>query len=132
MKTRLLTLIGSAALLLAGSTAVFAHHGAAAYDTGKPTTLKGTVTEFKFMNPHTEIFLDVADASGKTTNWLAELGGVTGLSRVGWTPHMLKPGDQITVTGNRSKNSSNSLRLQKVVLPNGKEFNFERGEDYTN
>ena len=132
MQTRFLTLFSSVALLLAASPALLAHHGAAAYDTGKPTTLKGTVTEFKFMNPHTEIFLDVADASGKTTNWLAELGGVTGLSRVGWTPHMLKPGDQITVTGNRSKNSANALRLQKVVLPGGKEFNFERGEDYTN
>jgi hypothetical protein len=44
---------------------------------------------------------------------------------------MLKPGDQITVTGNRAKNGSNIMRLSKIVLPNGKEFFLERAEDYS-
>ena len=112
------------------SLPVSAHHGASPYDTTKLTTLKGTVTEFKFINPHCEIFVDVKDASGKVENWIGELGGVTGLSRTGWTKSLVKPGDQITLTGNRPRNGANALRLQKVVLSNGKEINLERGEDY--
>ena len=130
MKTRPLTLFASALGLLMVSVPLFAHHGAAAYETGKPVTVQGTVTEFKFINPHCEIFVDVKDASGKVENWIGELGGVTGLSRTGWTKSLVKPGDQITLIGNRPRNGATALRLQKVVLSNGKEINLERGEDY--
>jgi hypothetical protein len=130
MKTRPLTLFALALGLLMVSGPTFAHHGAAAYETGKPVTVQGTVTEFRFINPHCEIFVDVRGASGKVEKWIGELGGVTGLSRTGWTKSLVKPGDQITLTGNRPKNGANALRLQKVVLSDGKEFNLERGEDY--
>jgi hypothetical protein len=43
---------------------------------------------------------------------------------------MFKPGDQITVSGNCAKNGSYTMRLSKVVLPNGKEYVVQRGEDY--
>jgi hypothetical protein len=130
MKTRPLTLFASALGLLMVSGPLFAHHGAAAYETGKPVTVQGTVTEFRFINPHCEIFVDVKDASGKVEKWIGELGGVTGLSRTGWTKSLVKPGDQITLMGNRPRNGATALRLQKVVLSNGKEINLERGEDY--
>ena len=130
MKTRPLTLFALALGLLMVSGPLFAHHGAAAYETGKPVTVQGTVTEFRFINPHCEIFVDAKDASGKVEKWIGELGGVTGLSRTGWTKSLVKPGDQITLIGNRPKNGANALRLQKVVLSNGKEINLERGEDY--
>ena len=130
MKTRPLTLVVLALGLLMVSGPLFAHHGAAAYETGKQVTVQGTVTEFKFINPHCEIFVDVKDASGKVEKWIGELGGVTGLSRTGWTKSLVKPGDQITLMGNRPRNGANALRLQKVVLSNGKEINLERGEDY--
>ena len=130
MKTGPSTLVALALGLLMVSVPLFAHHGAAAYETGKPVTVQGTVTEFKFINPHCEIFVDVKDASGKVENWIGELGGVTGLSRTGWTKSLVKPGDQITLMGNRPRNGATALRLQKVVLSNGKEINLERGEDY--
>jgi hypothetical protein len=120
----------AAALLLVASAA-FAHHGAAGYDSNKLTTLKGTVTDFRFQNPHAQIFLDVKDSSGKVQNWILEAVGIATLSRSGWTKSILKPGDAITVTGNPSKNGSPSMRLTKVVLASGKELGLERGEDYT-
>lgn len=130
MQTRPLTLAALALGLLMASAPIYAHHGAAAYETGKQVTVQGTVTEFKFINPHCEIFVDAKDASGKVEKWIGELGGVTGLSRMGWTKSLVKPGDQITLMGNRPRNGANALRLQKVVLSNGKEINLERGEDY--
>jgi hypothetical protein len=108
---------------------IFAHHGAASYDP-KLTTLKGTVTEFRFVNPHSEIFFDATDASGKVQKWVAEAVSVASLSRYGWTKNTMKPGDRISITGNAAKNGSYSMRLSKLVLPNGKELSVERGEDY--
>ena len=108
---------------------VSAHHGNAAYDSKTLTTLNGTVTDFQFMNPHSEIYFDVTDAAGKTQKWIAESLGVASLSRSGWTRNMLKPGDQIKVTGNLARNGSYTMRLARIVLPNGKELSVERGED---
>ena len=119
----------TAALLLV-SGAAFAHHGAAGYASDKVTTLKGTVTEFRFQNPHAQIFLDVKDSTGKVQNWILEAVGIATLSRSGWTKSVLKAGDEITVRGNPSKNGSPSMRLTKVVLASGKELGLERGEDY--
>jgi hypothetical protein len=119
------------AVLLLVSGVAFAHHGAAGYDSNKQTTLKGTVTDFRFQNPHAQIFLDVKDASGKVQNWILEAVGIATLSRSGWTKSIMKPGDAITVTGNPAKNGSPSMRLTKVVLASGRELGLERGEDYT-
>ena len=130
MNVKLAARFALAAALLLVSGVAFAHHGAAGYDSNKSTTLKGTVTEFRFQNPHAQIFLDVKDSAGKVQNWILEAVGIATLSRSGWTKSILKPGDAITVTGNPSKNGSPSMRLTKVVLASGKELGLERGEDY--
>lgn len=108
----------------------FAHHGASVYDSTKLTTLKGTVTEFQFMNPHTEILFEVTDANGKVEKWTGEAPSLTTMSRIGWNKGLFKPGDQITFVGNLAKNGSHIMRLRKVVFPNGKETVMDRGEDY--
>jgi hypothetical protein len=131
MAGKLGTRLSLAAALLLSCGVAFAHHGAAGYDSSKVTTLKGTVTEFRFENPHSQIFLDVKDSSGKVQNWVLEAVGLATLSRSGWTKSIMKPGDTITVTGNPAKNGSPSMRLTKVVLASGKELGLERGEDYT-
>jgi len=122
--------VASLAILLLVSSAAFAHHGAAGYESNKQTTLKGTVTDFRFQNPHAQIFLDVKDSSGKVQNWVLEAVGIATLSRNGWTKSIMKQGDAITVTGNAAKNGSPAMRLTKVVLASGKELGLERGEDY--
>lgn len=128
MKVRFIGVTLAALLLL--SIPGFAHHGAAGYDSGKLTTLKGTVTDFRFQNPHAQILMDVKDTSGKVQNWILEAVGIATLSRNGWNRNIIKPGDSITVTGNPTKNGSPAMRLTKVVLANGKELGLERGEDY--
>jgi hypothetical protein len=130
MRAKLLALVALAAIAFLVSVPVLAHHGAASYDSKKLTTLKGTVTEFRYINPHSELFLDVADASGKPQKWIAELVSVASLSRYGWTKNTLKPGDQISITGNAAKNGSHTMRLSKLTLPNGKVLSIELAEDY--
>jgi hypothetical protein len=129
MRRGLLVLCALSFDLLLVSTPIFAHHGASAYEP-KLTTLKGTITDYQFMNPHTELFFDVKDVSGKVQTWTAEAASALTMYRLGWTKNIFKPGDQITVAGNRAKNGSNTMRLRKVVLANGKEFVIDRGEDY--
>jgi hypothetical protein len=120
----------AAVLFLLVSVPIFAHHGAASYDITKMTTLKGTVTTIQWMNPHAEIEIEVNDAAGKAQKYIVESVSPLGLSRVGWTQNSLKPGDQITVTGNLSKNNTHFLRLKKIVFPTGKELSIQSGEDY--
>ena len=116
--------------LLLVSAPLLAHHGASGYDTTKLTTLKGTVVDFKFMNPHTELSFDVKDANGKVQRWTTEAASAVTMLRLGWTKDLFKPGDQVTVTGNATKNGSYAMRLKTVVAPNGKEYSIDRGEDY--
>src|SRR6266567_2196934 len=118
-RTAFLLLLASFLLV---SLPVFAHHGTAAYETVKLTTVKGTVTEFKFINPHVEITVEMKNDKGKTEQWLGEANSPNVLSRHGWSRDMMKAGDEITMIGYRAKNGSTTLRLQKVVLSNGQEF----------
>lgn len=107
--------------LMTVSVPLFAHHGDAAYDTTKSVTVKGTLIDFQFINPHVEIFINVKGPDGKVAKWQGELTSPNMLSRRGWTKSIVKVGDQITLTGYQAKNGSPSLRLQKVIA-NGKEI----------
>jgi len=82
------------------------------------------------MNPHATIDIEVTDTAGKPQKYTVESVSPLGLSRLGWTKDVLNPGDQITVTGNLSKNGTRILRLKKIVFPNGKELTLQNGEDY--
>lgn len=112
------------------STRVIAHHGASVYDSTKLTTLKGTVTDFQFMNPHTEILFDVATADGKIEKWTGEAPSLTTMSRGGWNKNSMKSGDKVTFIGNLAKSGSHIMRIRKVIFPNGKETVMDREEDY--
>jgi hypothetical protein len=116
---RLVVLTG---FVLACSVGAAAHHGTSPYDTTKLTTVKGTVTDFEFINPHVVITVQATDDKGNTDTWTGEANSPNVLSRHGWDRNVIKKGDQITVIGNRGKNGSKTLRLQKVVLPNGQEL----------
>lgn len=129
MQNRILAVAPIAMALALLASPILAHHGSSVYDT-KLTTYKGTVTDYQFMNPHSEIWFDVAGPDGKTEKWTGECPSLTTLSRTGWTRSTFKPGDQVTFTGNVAKSGSKIMRLRKVVLPSGKEIMIDRGEDY--
>ena len=104
--------------LLVGGTAVLAHHSfAAEFDANKPITLKGIVTKVEWTNPHAWIHINVKDeATGKVTNWGAEMGPPHGLQRRGWRRDTLKIGEEVTIAGARAKDGSNRMNAQKVTL----------------
>ena len=101
------------------SLPLFAHHGNAAYDTGKNITLKGTVTQWFWANPHCVLRLDVTDDGGQVVQWTAETENPSSMIHYGWTKQSMKPGDQVTVTVLPVKNGNPVGRILEVVLPNG-------------
>src|SRR5262245_49180578 len=112
-------------LIAAISFSLFAHHGTGGiYDMDRPITLTGTVTEFRFVNPHVLIFFDVADKNGKNgvTNWLAEGPSVINWTRTGWNRNSITSKDQIVVTLFPARNGKPDGVVRKVVTASGKEW----------
>jgi len=122
-------LFAIALALFAMPVAMFGHHGNAAYDLTKPITLKATVTEFVWANPHVQIYFDVKDSKGNIVHWASETVSPGLLSRAGWSKTELKAGDQITITVGPSKNGAPVGYALKIVLSNGKELILGQGRD---
>jgi len=122
MKYRVLSFSILFAALLASSP-IFAHHGETNYDTDKLVSVKATVTDFQFINPHVQIFLDAKNDKGEVEKWTCEARSPAMLVRNGdWDKNTLKPGDTITAIGFQSRNGAKILRLKKIVLADGKEL----------
>jgi hypothetical protein len=99
----------------------FAHHGTAEYDNTKTVSLRGTVTAFKYFNPHALIDFTVKDENNQVAEWTAESQSPNLLSRRGWSRSTLKPGDEIVLTGHPVKNGAHAMTVQKVVFADGRE-----------
>ena len=114
--------------LLMVSVPIFAHHGTnISYDRSKPVTLKGVVTEFRFANPHPQLYVDVTDSAGKVTNWGCEIAANPyQLILSGWTKQRsieeLKPGVTVSITIAPSRAGTNAALLIKVVNEKGEEL----------
>jgi len=106
--------------LFVGSAAVSAHHGAASFDTTRKLTLKGTVVEWFWANPHCFLRFDVKDDSGQTVHWIVETQSGPNIIPAGYSKNTFKPGDEVTVTFTPVRNGKPLGRLLSVVLPNGK------------
>src|SRR5467141_3342152 len=121
---RAITFVMAMGVLLI-SLPLFAHHSGSAFDLEHPVTLKGTVTNFEWSNPHVFIALDVKDDKGNVEPWRVEANSPNRLSRVGWKKEMIKEGDQLAVTGFLAKTGRKIMRLHSVTLANGQEFDGE-------
>jgi len=111
-------------VLLLAAAPLWAHHGTAVYDAKHPVTLSGTVTEYRFANPHVLLFFDAKDANGKIQKWAAEVGAPNNLNRsVGWTSKTIKAGDAVTITGSPSRNGeATMISTPEKILVNGKKI----------
>jgi hypothetical protein len=111
------------AVLSAGgvlSRMVSAHHSFVVFfDDAKSVTVSGSVTAFKFTNPHAIIELTVKNVEGPSEAWRAETNAVTLLRRRGWTRESLKLGDAITIEGWPSRDGSRYMRVRRVVKADG-------------
>ena len=99
-----------------------AHHSAAvAYDVDKTISVKGVISEVKWVNPHTWIFVDAKDEAGKAVKWGFEGKVPNQLIRLGITPSVLKPGIEVTVTGHPARDASqNYCEVLEVTFADGK------------
>ncbi len=120
MSKRALAIVLSAAALLLASGPLVAHHGAATFDTSQEITLKGTVTEWVWFNPHCFLKFDVTDENGTVTSWAAEAGNPTDMTRRGRGRRSFTPGEEITVTVRPVKTGAPVGRLRTVVLADGR------------
>jgi hypothetical protein len=122
-------ILGRAAGFLMVSSSLFAHHGTnASYDMDKTVTVKGTVTEFVWTNPHCQLFFDGKDEKGNVVRWGAEMNSPGVLKETGWTRSTLKPGDQLTITLHPSKAGTAIGVIQTIALPDGKVLARGAGE----
>lgn len=108
-------------ILLAAALPLSAHHSWPV-DMSKLVTVKGTVTEFVWENPHPMITLEVRPADGKAEKWQVGGPAINRMEANGWTKATVKPGDVVTGTGYQFGDGQKIIRLEKVVLPDGKEI----------
>jgi len=124
VKNKLAAIFLAALGAVAVSVPLFAHHGNAAYDVGKQITVKGTVTEWYWANPHCFLKFDAKDDQGQVQHWVVEANNVPGMLQVGWNKTSFKPGDEVVVTMTTAKNGVTVGRFagsHSVVL-NGHPF----------
>ena len=115
-------------LVLAAVTAVAlliplplaAHHGSAAFDTGKKVTLQGTVKDWVYSNPHCLLMLEVKGEDGQVVQWVAEGQAPNVIFPVGYRRNSFQPGDQVTITVEPVKNGRPLGRILQAVLADGK------------
>ena len=98
----------------------YAHHSFPVhYIADKLITVSGTVTKFRFANPHGIIFFTVIDKNGEEQKWKGETNSPNVLKRRGWTGESVRVGQKISITGWPARNGSFLVRVSSVTLPNG-------------
>jgi hypothetical protein len=110
-------------VLVLSTTGVSSHHAfSPVYDDKRVITVAGVVTQFRFVNPHAMMSMNVTEESGKVLNWTVEFAGRLNLSEAGWTVDSIKTGERVTVTGNPSHTGSQRLFFRRLVRADGTEL----------
>ncbi len=109
-------------LVLSVARADSHHSFSPVYDEKRVIAVAGVVTEFKFVNPHAKMFMDVTDEAGKVVKWTVEFAGRLNLAEAGWTADSIKAGERVTVTGNPTHSGSQGLFFRRLVRADGSEL----------
>jgi hypothetical protein len=117
MQLKTLGLVTLCALALVSRAA--AHHSHGNYDVTQFIPVQGTVKEVHWINPHSWIYFEVKDASGKITQWAAEAADPTAIQRNGVKREDVKPGDLIKLRCHRLRDGSNGCLLGFVTPMHG-------------
>src|SRR3989475_11434405 len=124
MRTKLAVVITGVVLLLA-AVPVWAHHAfSAEFDISKPLTLKGTLTKWEMINPHSWFHMDVKQPDGTVVPWLVEGGSPNQLIRLGVTKNTLKAGTEFTIEGYQARDGTNKAVGRNFVLADGSRYLF--------
>ena len=118
MRTKLIMVAGF--VLLMAAVPVWAHHAfSAEFDVNKPLTLKGTLTKWEMINPHSWFHLNVKGPDGQVSEWMIEGGSPNTLIRLGVTKSTVKVGTELTIEGYQAKEGSNKAVGRNFVLADG-------------
>jgi len=119
---RIIALVAVGVALLMSPALVVAHHGAATFDTVGEITIKGTVTEWVWSNPHSILRLEVKAADGSVKTWSVATANIADLSKRGWSRRLFKPGDEVTVLIQPAKSGEPVGMIRNVTLADGQKF----------
>lgn len=112
-------------LALAWLGSASAHHSAAMFDPAKTVVLEGVVNQFRWTNPHTWLIVTVQTTDGKAQEWSVEMTSPNLLSRAGWRPTTIKPGEKIKVVGSPLRDGSSGLQFKCATLSDGRLVTYE-------
>lgn len=115
-------IVGFVVGVVAFSVPLFAHHGAASFDSGKTITVSGAVTEYVWSNPHVLVKVDAKDDSGAIQHWVLEAWNPVTQTGRGWTKNTFKVGDTVALDITPAKNNQPVGEIRGKVVINGKEF----------
>jgi hypothetical protein len=123
MNTRA-AVLAAVAVIAIGAGPVYAHHSFAMFDMDKEVTYTGVVSDFKWLNPHVQIPVDIKTGPNidpaTVGTWDVEGGSTNIMGRQGWTRVTFKTGDPITLVGHPMKDGSKGISLFYVIMPDGK------------
>jgi hypothetical protein len=105
-----------------------AHHSISAeFDSRKQVTLRGTVNNVDWMNPHSYVFVEVKDGGvGNTQTWACELPSTAELARRGFNRASLKVGMEVRLVGVRAKDGSYRIHTDSLTAENSILFSQRR------
>ena len=119
---RTLSVSVSVVLALVSAAVPLTAHHSWPVNSSQLVTVKGTVMEFAWENPHPMMTLEVRTDDGKKEKWLVGGPAINRMEANGWTKTTVRPGDVITGIGYQFADGQKIIRLERVVLPDGKEL----------
>jgi hypothetical protein len=132
MRSRVILAVVAAACtaLGLGVTTAFGHHANSAFDRESSVTVSGVVTMWQFINPHSGLWLEVADENGNVQVWAGEFQGTLDLYRhFSWNKDTFKPGDRVTLTGYPARDGSSTMGARIVIFADGTEVDVRSAPD---
>jgi hypothetical protein len=112
-----------AAMLGIGAPASSHHSFSAFYDLNEPISITGTIVQVRMANPHSWFFLDAEDENGEVVRWSFEAGTPSGMIRNGYSPSVIKEGDEVTINGFRARDQTKSTgMLRELVTADGTKY----------
>jgi hypothetical protein len=97
---------------------VRAHHSiAGVYDSSKPVTIEGTIAQFRYVNPHPFLVVEVTGRDGRAETWTLEMDNRRELADIGFTAETIKPGDRVVVTGSLARRQPRAAYIRKLERP---------------